>query len=391
MKILSSQRAAPSILGGLMVYLLAGGLSNALHAQSSDSNLTATEWQQIDRSTERALQWLAGQQQRDGSFPTRMDGQPGVTSLCVMAFVAQGHLPGEGPYGAQLEKAMDYIIKCQKPSGLIAFVYPAGRAISRNVTHEIGSTTAYNHALSSLLLSEVFSMGGGDLEKNQQVIEQAIQVTLEMQKWSKRRREDLGGWRYVNRFNDQYDSDLSVTGWQLMFLRSAKNAGFEVPKQPIDEAVQYVRRCFQPQFKTFLIMAGPEDRRSRGMAGAGILAMAHAGLHDSKEAREAGDWLIREGFANYNESRNYRGRGWTDDRYHYGVFCASQAMYQLGDKYWQEFFPPTARVILANQNQPGNWNGDSHSYDGKYGNAYTTALMTLTLGASNQLLPIFQR
>ena len=37
------------------------------------------------------------------------------------------------------------------------------------------------------------------------------------------------------------------------------------------------------------------------------------------------------------------------------------------------------------------WEPESHFYDTKYGKAYTTALMTLTLGASNQLLPIFQR
>jgi hypothetical protein len=121
------------------------------------------------------------------------------------------------------------------------------------------------------------------------------------------------------------------------------------------------------------------------------LAMAHAGLHDSKEARLSGDWLLREGFPKYNESRHYAGRGYTDDRYHYGVFCACQAMHQLGGEYWQKFFPPVARVILENQETDGSWAADSHFMDGRYGTAYTTALMIMTLGASNQLLPIFQR
>jgi len=127
------------------------------------------------------------------------------------------------------------------------------------------------------------------------------------------------------------------------------------------------------------------------MAGAGILAMAHAGLHNSKEARLSGDWLLREGFSRYNEKRFYAGKSYTDDRYHYGVFCACQAMHQLGDEYWQSFFPPVVKVILENQKAEGPWFADSHFMDGRYGNAYTTALMVLTLGAPNQLLPIFQR
>ena len=40
------------------------------------------------------------------------------------------------------------------------------------------------------------------------------------------------------------DSDLSVTGWHLMFLRSARNAGFDVPDRAIADAVAYIRRTF---------------------------------------------------------------------------------------------------------------------------------------------------
>jgi hypothetical protein len=234
-------------------------------------------------------------------------------------------------------------------------------------------------------------MGGGDTEKHLEAIEKALQATLKMQAWPKRLKSDKGGWRYVTRRDDIPDSDLSVTGWQVMFLRSAKNAGFDVPEEPIDDAVAYVRRCFHRQYGTFTMLATTEDRRSRGMAGAGILAMAHAGFHDSNEARLSAEWLLREGFPKYNESRYYHGPSHTDDRYHYGVFCACQAMHQLGGESWSQFFPPVVRVILENQRPDGSWAADSHFMDGRYGNAYTTALMIMSLGASNQLLPIFQR
>ena len=48
-------------------------------------------------------------------------------------------------------------------------------------------------------------------------------------------------------------------------------------------------------------------------------------------------------------------------------------------------------VILANQDQDGAWEAESHTSDHKFGNAYTTALMVLSLGAPNQLLPVLQR
>jgi hypothetical protein len=66
-------------------------------------------------------------------------------------------------------------------------------------------------------------------------------------------------------------------------------------------------------------------------------------------------------------------------------------MYQLGGRYWQEFFPHTVATLLANQLPDGSWPADSHWHDGQFGRAYTTALVVMTLGAPNQLLPIFQR
>src|SRR3954452_994511 len=72
--------------------------------------LSASEWRRLDSAVDRALAWLAAQQQPDGSFPTLTQGQPGVTSLCVLAFMEHGHIPGDGPYGEQLEMATKYIV-----------------------------------------------------------------------------------------------------------------------------------------------------------------------------------------------------------------------------------------------------------------------------------------
>jgi hypothetical protein len=353
--------------------------------------LSPAEWKRVDAAVNRALTWLAAHQEWDGSFPTINNGQPGVTSLCAMAFMAHGHLGGEGKYGKQLQLSTEYAVRCQKPNGLVTLVGPDGPKISRQVEHEIGATAAYNHAISTLMLSEVYGSTKGERSAPlKKAISQALAATLEMQRWPKERNIDRGGWRYIDDFNEQ-DSDLSITGWHLMFLRSARNAGFDVPKESIEQALGYVRRTYSKQYGAFGYIADKYDFRSRGMAGAGILALAHAGLHDTPEARKSADWVLQYNFGNYNEVEKFTQTGWYNDRYHYGLFLCCQAMYQLGGTYWEKFYPKAVHTLLDNQQPDGSWAAESHFHDGQFGNAYTTALVVLTLGAPNQLLPIFQR
>lgn len=369
-------------------------LASGQEAPSTDV-LNDQQWEQVDTSVERGLAWLAKQQQADGSFPTVTYGQPGVTSLCVLAYLSHGHMPGSGPYGKVLENAIAYIASCQKPNGLVALVAPGGKEISRNVPRIVGGTAVYNHGIGSLALSEVYASTQSTTAKQiEGIIENSIEATLTMQRWPKAREIDDGGWRYLDLLvtrGEPVDSNLSNTVWQMLFLRSAKNAGFEVEQKPIDDAVRFIKSCFLDRYQTFTLMPSHLDHRTRGMSGAGVMCLALAGLHESPEARTAGDWILKHDFNRYNYVEPFGQTGWLDDRYHYGVFFCTQASYQLGGHYWQEFFPPVVKVVLANQRSDGSWARESHSSDNKYGNSYTTSLMLLTLGAPNQLLPVLQR
>ncbi len=383
----------PALLA-LACFTFDAGLAHAQQAPATDV-LSETQWDRIDASVDRGLAWLAKQQQADGSFPTVTYGQPGVTSLCVLAYLSHGHMPGSGPYGKLLEDAVSYIASCQKPNGLVAVVAPGGAKIVRNVPRMMGGTAVYNHGIASLTLSEVYaSTQTTTAKKIESIIEKSIEATLTMQRWPKARKIDEGGWRYLDLLNtsgESVDSNLSNTVWQMLFLRSAKNAGFEVSQEPIDGAVQFIRSCFHNRYHTFVLMPSHSDHRTRGMSGAGVMCLALAGLHESPEATTAGDWILQHDFNRYNYVEPFGQRGWLDDRYHYGVFFCTQASYQLGGKYWEEFFPPVARVVLTNQREDGSWDRESHNSDNKYGNSYTTSLMLLTLGAPNQLLPVLQR
>lgn len=363
-----------------------------IHAAPAEV-LSADQWRRTDAATERGLAWLAATQQPDGSFPTSDLGQPGVTGLCLLAFMSHGHVPGAGRYGPELTRAVEYIAECQKENGLIALVGPDGAEISRDVPHVMGVTCAYNHGIGSLVMSEVYGMSDAvRTQRHRQVIARALEATLEMQRWPKDQSKDNGGWRYIDHYNS-HDSDLSITGWYLMFLRSSRNAGFAVPKDPIDDAVAYIRRCYAREYGVFEYVADSrEDDRSRAMAGAGILALAHAGFHRAPEATQSGEFILQHGFSQYNAVMPFGKRlEASHDRYHYSLFNCCQGMYQLGGDYWRQFFPPTVEVLLANQQPDGSWPPDEHAFDAQFGSAYTTALVLMTLGAPNQLLPIFQR
>lgn len=353
--------------------------------------LTDRQWERVDEGIDRGLSWLASQQTAEGSFRTREVGQPGITSLGVMAFLSRGHLPGEGPYGSHIEKALKYVVDSQRVNGLLSRLGPDGEMVApQPIRREYGVAGTYNHAISGLMLAEVYAMTGdtqNDL-RIERTIERALEVTLNMQKWRKRQAVDDGGWRYLVPDRGS-ESDLSVVGWHLKFLRSAKNAGFEVPDEAIEDAVKYVLRCYDQQYGTFEYEVSRSDRRTRAMAGAGILALAHSSVHNRPEAAAAADWILDHGFENYNQHARFT-HNYHSDRYHYGVFYCTQAMYQMGGRHWEQFYPATAGTLLANQRSNGSWATEGN-HDTSYGSCYTTALVVLALGAPNQLLPIYQR
>ena len=62
---------------------------------------------ETDRAIESGLAWLSKQQNSDGSYGSgAYRGNIAVTSLAGIAFMANGSSPGRGPYGPQIDKAL---------------------------------------------------------------------------------------------------------------------------------------------------------------------------------------------------------------------------------------------------------------------------------------------
>jgi hypothetical protein len=235
----------------------------------------------------------------------------------------------------------------------------------------------YHHGICTLMLAEVAGMAGGKLaDEVRKKLEKAVQVILQGQ-----RRPGAGvhrgGWRYTV---GNSDSDLSVTGWQLMALRAAKNLGCDVPPDSIDRAVDYVKRCHDPATGGFFYY--PRYRVSVPCTGTGILALEICGKdrHHTPEALRAGAYILK------NPPR------WGSTHFFYAVYYCAQATFQLGDNpYWNFYRPVLHGELFVNQNSNGSWQSPPRDASALYGPNYCTSMGVLALTVEYRFLPIYQR
>ncbi len=341
--------------------------------------LSEARAEEVSQAVDQALAWMAEQQQPDGKFPGPEIGQPGITSLSVLAFLSAGHLPGEGPYGEHLERAIEYALGCEVEEGLFCVKKPGPVWAMDKPSH----TATYNQAVTALMFAEVSGEVKGQLGKKvTAAVERSLLFSSKLQFLKvPGRPQDEGGWRYTQPCPlDDNVTDLSITAWQVSFLRSAKNAGFDVDEKMIEAARKYVQSLYHADKGTFTY---DHKRMSRGMTGAGIWAMAMLGQHQTKETKAAAAWLRKHPFGQYGEREGFL------DRFQYSVYYCTQALYQLGGEDWQEFYPQMVDLLLENQTPGGSW--PAVSWEVLYGDNYVTALSVLSLTTPYSMLPIHQR
>lgn len=313
----------------------------------------------LDKAIDRGLQYLALSQSSDGAWRAGSSRSPAVTALAVMAFLSAGHVPGEGPHAEAVEKGIRWVLKQQAPNGLIA----------TDAGHEM-----YHHGICTLMLAEVAGMCEPPLsDEVRRSLERAVAVILKAQRPISPKTSHSGGWRY--RVNAT-DADISVTGWQLMALRAAKNLGCDVPAERIEWAVDYLKRCQDPVSGGFSYQA---DARAPNTArtGTGVLGLEICGkqLHRSPECLKGGHYLQDKPVG-------------ADGYFYYSIYYCSQAMFQLGGNQWTAYRPKLHDAVLRNQGPRGSWDyraGDGHGAD------YGTAMAILALTVEYRFLPIYQR
>ena len=140
----------------------------------------------------------------------------------MLAFLGAGYDHYDDQYLNVVRGGLEFLVRNQKPNGDL---YLATDAESNK------SAWFYSHGIASIALCEAYGMTG---DENLKVAAQkAIDFIVASQHPTR------GGWRYA----PQFDADTSVSGWQLMALKSGELAGLTIPPGTYDKCAQVARHC----------------------------------------------------------------------------------------------------------------------------------------------------
>jgi len=318
-----------------------------IQATTSDGAPELTE--EASKAIDRGLKFLIASQKPDGSWDSNGEGgrEIAITSLSMMAFMANANFPGFGKYGKQLDRAKDFLLK---------------KARSRKDGY-LGSTM-YEHGLATLALSEIWGMTKNreDDDSIQKALEAAVEVI-------KRSQNPGGGWRYQPKADGGEDS--SVTAMVFIALASARQAGVMVENEVIEKFRKYVKGA--KDGKTGGFSYAPNGNGGTSIAcTAGI---AYAGQLAGLRGTEVIDGAIR---LLKKQENIFNGCG----HYFYCHYYALQAMVQAGDKEYNNWYPKIRDALVAKQLADGSWNKKE-----KYG----TPMAIIILSTPLRYIPIYQR
>jgi hypothetical protein len=325
----------------------------------------------VDLAVDKGIDFLISKQRPDGAIFDR-GYATAMTALSVMAMASNGTTLGEPtPRSAAMMKAVDYILRDELRD-------------SQGYFGQKDDSRMYGHGIIALMLTELLGMGATAEQdvKLHECCRDAISLILRSQQVPKNSTH-RGGWRYTP---DATDSDLSVSVWQLMALRSAKNDGLDVPSGAIDDAVEYLERSFtsaldktgRPIEVGGFAYTATQKNATYTMTSAGLLALQVCGRYESPLVASASDWLVA------NPPK------WGDRFFFYGTYYYAQGMYQRGNKYAQEADETVQRIMLEKQQSDGSWIAQGGEESGP-GTVYSTSLAILSLSVKYHYLPIYQR
>lgn len=358
------------LLSSIASGFLTGALIDRSFADDSPTSLYVTD--DIDRAVSRGVNFLIETQRKDGAIVDR-GYEVAMSSLAVMAMASIGIQPDPATKrGRAMQRAIDFVLteRHQDTTG-----YFGGRDSSR----------MYGHGITTLMLTEMLGTAATP-EKNERIhkaLNKSIKLILAAQQV--RKSEKLrGGWRYTP---TSQDADLSVSVWQLMALRSAKNDGLDVPGEAIEKALKYLRYSYAspmdrngvPRDKVSGFSYTPGTHHpSFTMTAAGLLAMQVCGQYDSPLVKGAAEWLLQ-----HPPRQNER-------FFFYGLYYYAQGMHQAGGKYAKKADTLVPELLLDAQRSNGSWLAMG-SEERNVGSIYATSLAILSLSVRYHYLPIYQR
>lgn len=322
-------------------------------------------------AVQKGLAWLAAHQDADGkwdaegfnrhcSHPTHCPGKgdpqfnPGITALALLAFLGAGFDPeAESPYQKTVEKGLNFLISSQDSSGL--FGPP-------------GSQYFYNHSLATFALAEASGMS-----RRPKYLEAAARALA----FSAAGQQAGGGWDYTAEPTGR--NDLSITGWQVLALRTAEELAIPFPTAMTNRVQGYLERCvFEDGRAEYANIGIGQGRQGCNMAAVGMLCRLYFGARPaSAEIQGAVKILLR------NPPDMQKSFDW-DKTYQssYYWYYATLALFHLGGPPWEAWNHFIQKTLLPLQStrvhEAGSWNADGNWIGTLGGRVTATALLVLT-------------
>ena len=310
----------------------------------------------VDHETEEILKgatkYLASKQTVNGSWTGPEGHYPiGLTGYAIVAFLATGNQPGEGEYGRNMSRGIEFLLGCVHDDGFIGGPY--------------ADTSMYEHGIATITLAEVYGQAHNPALRSK--LAKAVKIIIDSQ-------NDKGGWRY---HPVRADDDLSATVIQVVALRAAKNCGMDVPQSTIDRAIAYVKTCRDPVTGGFCYQPGEKQGPGFARTAAAIYSLQVCGDYNDPVIPQASAYM----FANLNEKTYW---------FTYGCNYAAPAEYMIGGENWKSWYQLMRKRLLGKVQREGRltyW----EPVDKQVNSVYATSVYTTILAMPYHYLPLYQR
>jgi hypothetical protein len=342
----------------------------------------------IKRAVDSGIKWVVRQQRTGGNWQLHAGGYPnpgtrtfrtdtGATALALLALLGDGHTHRTGDHQEEVAKGLRWLRSAQKVDGDFHDHTEMGR-----------QSSFYAHSQAVIAICEAITLSGD--QTFQECAEAGVQYLLDSQ------HPTQGGWKYMPQDEDSM-GDLSVTGWCLMALHTARMAGIDVPDEAFSRASHFMdlvadssgaRYRYQP--------SDDESKHTAALTAVGLLGRQWLGWQKDEIA-------MRQG-VKYLLDEKHKPEWAPGKRNVYEWYYSAQVLHNVGGEEWKAWYSGLQTQIVEAQKRrgsrkapddiQGSWDpvspyGANSEYAQQAGRLYLTTLSLLILETPYRHYPIY--
>jgi hypothetical protein len=332
---------------------------------------------QAESTVNAGLIWLQKAQSKDGHWSCKdwdgaADFDVGMTGLALLAFLCAGYTHTKGPYKDTVRQGLEWLRTQQHPNGSFPF------------------KTFYEQGIATMAVSEAYGMTQAPAIGR--MAQKAVDYICQVQ-------PEHGGFRYAGAVPRE-EGDMSVTGWQIMAIKSAICSELKVPQTAIDRSRVFLKNALREYGGSAYIVSQPNA--TAAMSAIGMLCRQFLGGDYDAEINAAANYLME-----HERKRGGAPGGNTgakdvlvNDLYY--TYYSVLAMYQMGpqSEYWREwnrmFRDPLVKLQVQNQHDArgrfirGSWDPGMTQWGAQGGRVFSTAMAILSLEVYYRFLPVYR-